>query len=96
LGEAGSVIFFSYILAFALQLRKSTENLSHGSWLVFHQTSRKALPFWTAQSYSALKRLTVFRSALERASPVGREEAFERRRGGQLNAGLGGKVLEVS
>jgi hypothetical protein len=31
LGDAGRAPFFSYTLAFALQLRKSTENLSQGS-----------------------------------------------------------------
>jgi hypothetical protein len=35
----GPCPFFSYILAFALQLRKSTENLSQGSPLVRHESA---------------------------------------------------------
>jgi hypothetical protein len=34
--EDGPCPFFNYTLAFALQLRKSTENLSQGSRLVLH------------------------------------------------------------
>jgi hypothetical protein len=51
-----------------------------------HQRSNKpaARPFLrlssAAQPYSAMKRITVLRTARERASPVGREEAAERRR----------------
>jgi hypothetical protein len=36
IGGCGPCPFFNYTLALALQLSKSTENLSQGSWLVLH------------------------------------------------------------
>jgi hypothetical protein len=36
IGQGGPCPFFNYTLAFALQLRKSTGNLSQGSRLVLH------------------------------------------------------------
>jgi hypothetical protein len=36
IGGGGACPFFNYTLAFALQLRKSTENLSQGSRLVLY------------------------------------------------------------
>jgi hypothetical protein len=41
LGEAGRAHFSNYTLAFASQLRKSTENLSQGSWLVSDASLRR-------------------------------------------------------
>jgi hypothetical protein len=37
----GPCPFFNYTLSLALQLSKSTENLSQGSWLVLHKSLRR-------------------------------------------------------
>jgi hypothetical protein len=47
-GEPCSI--FNFTLAFALQLRKSTENLSQGSLLVLHQTLHRLAAFLGAAS----------------------------------------------